>query len=512
MLNVIGSYDLKKNIPIPHALSNSYLSIFLIQIVSSLGFSVLYSTLVLYLQNKLGMEVQSANSIVGVFLAFNYTLHILGGVWGGRLFSNRVLFCIGMFAQFVGCVLISVENTRFLYYGLAVFLTGSGLNVTCLNCILTQRFAPDDNRRETVFIWNYSGMSLGFFIGYSLSGFYQISQNYHTLFLLSSLGNLFAIAICLLNWKQLADINTIYSKLSKSKQISASLFGVICTLLLPVLLYQMFRYAQWSNAFILVVGVLMLLLTLFIAKQQYTIEAENKIKACAVFMVVSAIFWMLYQIGPMGLTIFTEYNVRREYFSWVIPPQWFQNINTFSIVIGGPVLAFILTKLRNKGVQISLPAQFALALFFIALAFMMLPIGVAFANKEGMVSPGWIVAYYFLQCIGEMLISPVGYAMIGSLVPASQQGLMMGMLMMYCGVGAALASYCSNIMVSGQESTVALLTNAGYSQVFLLLGVFGLICSVLLFMFVKKLRELAGETNVYLPLKNAHFSEKEATL
>ena len=60
-----------------------------------------------------------------------------------------------------------------MYWGLALFLTGSGLNVTCINMMLTQRFAPADLRRETAFLWNYAGMNIGFFVGFSAAGHYQ---------------------------------------------------------------------------------------------------------------------------------------------------------------------------------------------------------------------------------------------------------------------------------------------------------------------------------------------------
>lgn len=156
--------------------------LFFIQIVSTLSFSVLYSTLVLYMKGKLGLQTSTANSIMGVFIAFNYGLHLLGGFWGGRLLSNRALFCAGMVAQIIGCILLSFGDLSFLYYGLAAFLTGSGLNVTCLNCMLTQRFSPEDTRREGAFLMNYAGMNIGFFVGFSLSGIFQLTQNYERLF------------------------------------------------------------------------------------------------------------------------------------------------------------------------------------------------------------------------------------------------------------------------------------------------------------------------------------------
>src|SRR5580704_1824134 len=108
-------------------------ALFLIQIFSTLGFSVLYSTLILYATQGLHMSDMLATSITGSFVALNYFLHLLGGYIGGRYLSYRSLFGIGMLLQMLGCLLISVPETSYLLWGLAAFLGGSGLNVTCIN-------------------------------------------------------------------------------------------------------------------------------------------------------------------------------------------------------------------------------------------------------------------------------------------------------------------------------------------------------------------------------------------
>lgn len=465
-------------------------ALFFIQIVSTLSFSVLYSTLVLYMRGKLGLEVSTANSIMGVFIAFNFALHLLGGFWGGRLLSNRALFCVGMVAQVIGCALLSVSDTNFLYYGLAAFLTGSGLNVTCVNCMLTQRFAPQDTRRETAFLWNYAGMNIGFFIGFTMSGFFQISQNYQRLFLLSSLGNLISLMICLYFWQQLADRDTIYSRKDKNMKQKSTLLGLSFVLILPFLLTHMVQYADWANKLVLITGVAMLFLTLYLAGQQPSKEARDKILAFSVLMVVGVVFWMLYQIGPMGLTLFIDHNVQRNFGSLIIPPQWFQNINTIAIVVGGPLIGILFNRMRKNGVQINIPAQFATALLLIGISFAILPLGILYASSDGLVNPTWILVSYILQSVGELLISPIGYAMIGALAPTSLQGVMMGMWMLNTGVGATLSSYSSNIMISGTDNMSALSTNSGYGSVFLILGLFAIGSSVVLFLLVPKLRSL----------------------
>lgn len=498
--------DRKKNLT--SSIPEGIISLFVIQIVSTLSFSVLYSTLVLYMEGKLGIHVSIAHNVMGVFVAFNYGLHLLGGLWGGRLFSNRALFCIGMILQIIGCIVLSFCEASLLYYGLAAFLSGSGLNVTCVNCMLTQRFAPEDTRRETAFIMNYAGMNIGFFVGFSLSGWFQLTQNYQQLFLFSSIGNLLALIICLYCWRQLADRETVFSQKNSTAQKKSIILGICCILVLPVVLSQLLQHAEWSKKLVLVTGVCMVGVIIYLAKQQQTKIAHDKMIAFAVLMIVGTVFWMLYHIAPMGLTVFIDHNVQRQYGQWIIPPQWFQNINTVSIVIGGPILGILLQRMRKRGIQVNIPTQFAIALFCIGIAFIILPVGIAYANDAGLVSPSWILLSYILQSVGELLISPIGYAMIGYLAPTSLQGMMMGMWMLTSGIGGTLSSYSSNWMIAGQENSSALATNSGYSHVFLLLGVFAIAAAVVLCMLIPMLRALIKENNA-VKLLEAEFRGSE---
>jgi proton-dependent oligopeptide transporter, POT family len=132
-------------------------ALFFIQIFSTLGFAVLYSTLVLYATQHLQLAVVQATTLMGVFGAFNYGLHLFGGYLGGRFLSIATC-CRWHGLAVCGCACFATGTLALLYVGLALFLTGSGLNVTCINMMLTQRFTPEDPRREGAFLWNYAGM------------------------------------------------------------------------------------------------------------------------------------------------------------------------------------------------------------------------------------------------------------------------------------------------------------------------------------------------------------------
>lgn len=468
-------------------------ALFLIQIFATLGFSVLYSSLILYATKGLHMSDLMATSITGSFVALNYFLHLLGGYIGGRFMSNRSLFSLAMFLQVIGLGLISIPDTTYLLWGLSAFLAGSGINVTCINCMVTQLFEPDDKRREAAFLWNYSGMNIGFFIGFSISGYFHNLHMYQPLFLLSALGNLIAFMLTLYNWKILKDRDTSYLDLQVAARKRARFIGVGLIVSLVFVLRLMLDQTDLCNTLILIIGASMLGLLAILALKNNVTKERNKMWGYIVLALSAIIFWTLYQLAPMGLSLFIERNVDRHMMGFTIAPQWVQNINTIVIIIGGPVLSAIFTQMRERGININIPFQFSLALVLVGISLAILPFGIGMANAQGLTSFNWILASYILMSAGELFISPIGYAMVGQLAPLRLRGLMMGMWMMITGVAAILSDHFSKVALGSSHSIDPLITNASFSQTFGLLGWSAIVAGVILFVSIPLVSRLTQE-------------------
>lgn len=470
-------------------------ALLIIQMFSTLSFSVLYSTLVLYATNGLKLSDTLATGITASFIAFNYALHLMGGFIGGRYLSYRTLFCLGMIAQVIGCFLISIDNTNCFFWGLSTFLGGCGLNVTCINCMLTQLFDSNDKRRETAFLWNYSGMNVGFFVGFGISGYFQLRGEYHQLFMLSSLGNLIAVIITLFTWHSLKDIDTKLTKLSGNKKRLAYFHGFMMIVTLVFALRWLLEHSIFSSNLILFGGLCMGLIMVYLAFLQKN-EERNKMFAYLILALTSVVFWTLYQLAPMGFTLFIERNVNRHFLDFIIAPQWVQNINTIVIILGGPTFSYLFNLLRDRNINITIPMQFSVALICIGLGFGILPIGIYFADAAGLVNFNWIAASFILQSIGELFISPIGYAMVGQFAPKNLQGIMMGTWLMITGVSATLSGYFSNLALGQTASIDPLVTNPTFSHTFGLLGMSSIITGILLLFFIPMVLRLTQEKNI----------------
>jgi len=109
-----------------------------------------------------------------------------------------------------------------------------------------------------------------------------------------------------------------------------------------------------------------------------------------------------------------------------------------------PLLAMGYGHLNRHDFRFDIPYKFAAGMVFCSISFMILYLSRFMANDQGFVSSWWLVASYFFQALGELLVSALGLAMIAELVPMSIMGFVIGVWYLTSSVsgftGAAVAS------------------------------------------------------------------------
>ena len=183
--------------------------------------------------------------------------------------------------------------------------------------------------------------------------------------------------------------------------------------------------------------------------------------AYLILAISSILFWMIYFTGPMGITLFIKNNVDRSFLGFDLATQWIKNINPVVIILGAPLMAMLINLLKSKKYAFSVSNQFVCALVVLALSFFFLSCGIIFSDSNGYTNLFWVILYIISQGFAELLIAPVGYAMIGRIAPPQLQGVLMGAWMLVSGVAASLSPYFSNAMTKA-NSLNPLVTNSDY--------------------------------------------------
>jgi POT family proton-dependent oligopeptide transporter len=143
------------------------------------------------------------------------------------------------------------------------------------------------------------------------------------------------------------------------------------------------------------------------------------------------------------MSLFAERNTRLDFLGYHYPASWFQSLNPFYIFALAPVLAWLWVRLGPR--DPSSPFKFATGLVLVGLGFAILAPG---AGSGARVSPMWLIVAYFLQTVGELLVSPVGLSAMTKLAPTRVAGLVMGIWFLGDGMG----NYCAGLLASLYET------------------------------------------------------------
>lgn len=467
------------------------IALYFVQALTTFSYATLYSSLALFLTKQLQVEHRLSNSIVGLFLALNYVLQLIGGLLGGRFLSNRSLFVFASLIEILGLFALATCSTSLLFVSLSMFLVGCGISFTCYNNMLTQRFSSEDERRETAFILSYAMMSIGFFAGYTLSGFFDYTNEYQGLFYTAILMDAVTVFFILCNWSALADLTTPLAPVNSLQRLKNNLIGTLLMFCCIPLLMLSFKATELSNKLVVTISMLMFLTILYLGLRQKSKIDKERIMAYLLLAIISVLFWMIYFTGPMGVILFIKNNTDRHLFGYEIATQWLLNINPLVIIVCAPILSLVINSLQAK-FNFSISIQFACGFILLGLSFCALACGINFSGPDGLVSLSWVVFYFIFQGVSELLIAPVGYAMIGRIAPLHLQGLMMGSWMLVTGAAASLSHYFANDMVTNQ-ALAAELTNENYLSIFEQLGIWALAGAVFLFLVSRKIKTFINQ-------------------
>jgi len=176
--------------------------------------------------------------------------------------------------------------------------------------------------------------------------------------------------------------------------------------------------------------------------------------------------------------------------SWTIPASVSYSLDPFYVITIGLVFSWLWYHLAKKGRDPSIPTKFSTSLIFMGFGFLIFILGIHHANViTHLVGKHWILLGYLFLTIAELLIAPIGYAMVGRLSPVGKEGLLMGIWTVFIGLGSIISGYLANLAVIPKNLTLVQ-SNVIYSKVFLHVGMTTIVLGLIiipLIPFIKKL-------------------------
>ncbi|PYO72228.1 MAG: dipeptide/tripeptide permease [Gemmatimonadetes bacterium] len=397
--------------------------------------------LILYMTKALGFTDQHAGLAYGNYVSSVWLTPIIGGFIADRWLGQYRSVLIGGIIIALGHFTLAFHPLPFLYAGLTLIVLGTGLLKPNISTLVGSLYEPGDERRDAGFSIFYMGINLGAFLGPLIAGKLAQGVDWHLGFACAGVGMVFGVIQYVLGRGRL---QPGIERLEAQRRARLA--------------------AQTSTG---------------TRQAPLTADDWRRISAVVVLFVFASLFWGAYEQAGSTLNLFADRYVHLEFLGITLYASWFVSIQAAFVILLSPIFAWLWVKLGPR--QPSSPAKFALALFFVGLAFVLLLPAGSLAQSGVKVSPLWLVGAYFIQELGELCLSPVGLSLVTKLAPVRFVSLVMGIFFLSNAAGNWLAGWSARFI-----STVPLVTLFGVTAA-VTVG-----AGVVLFLLLRPVRSLMG--------------------
>ncbi len=421
--------------------------------------------LILYLTKHFLFGDKEGALIFGSYASLVYAMPVLGGLIADRYLGFRkaitfgaiLLVCghFGMAFEGPGASQMIVNGqtvivrdqvyTQAFYLSLAFIIVGVGFLKANISTIVGQLYAVDDPRRDAAFTIFYMGINIGSFVATLLCAYLGETYGWRYGFGMAGIGMLVGLITFQLGRKHLlghgeppspADLKTtVLPGINKERLIY--IVGVLSVFVI----WQVIQKTSELGLMLSVFGALVVGWVIWFSVFKLEPEERDRMLVMLFLIIVSVLFWALFEQAGSSLTLFTDRNVNM---GDTFTAGMFQSLNPLFIIILAPVFAAMWVGLARRKWEPSTPAKFGLGILQVGLGFAVLIYGTSQAGPDGKVAVIWLAAMYLLHTTGELCLSPVGLSMVTKLSVQRVGAMMMGVWFL----SSAFAAYAGG-MIAG---------------------------------------------------------------
>lgn len=472
----------------------AFYMIFMLEIWERFGFYTVQGVLTLFFMRYLGTNDQEAYYIFGAFSALVYGMVPLGGYLGDKILGTKRMILLGLIILALGYLALSLLAREQIYLALGLICVGNGLFKANPSSLLAKCYESEDPRLPSGFTLYYMAVNLGsiaaLLLGPSIASHYGYSYAYFISFIGLTLG----LANYCLQYQHIAlfnteaDLQAIYLR-----QWLLIVLGILGMTLASAFLLQ---HVFWAEKLVWLAILFTVPLYFFYMSKENKASCLRMLVAF-ILMIEAIVFFTLYQQMPTSLNLFAVNNVIPSLLGMPLDPQSFQALNPIWIIIMSPLLAMFYHQLYKRNIYISVPYKFVAGMFCCGFGFCLLYFVRYAANDEGMVSSWWLVASYFFQSIGELLVSALGVAMVAELSPRPIWGFVMGMWFLTTSLSGFIGATVASFTALPEQVKPGIESLAIYSQTFAYIGLVTLILGGFMGVISPKLSQIINASNTF---------------
>ncbi|MET7732740.1 oligopeptide:H+ symporter [Streptomyces sp. NPDC005402] len=437
----------------------------------------------------LHLSASTATAIYSVYVSLVYLLAMPGGWFGDRVWGPRKTVAVAGAVIMLGHLTLALPSSGTFYAGLGLVAIGSGLLKANISTMVGHLYdGLEDARRDGGFTVFYMGINLGAFAAPLVIGTIGENVGWHLGFALAAVGMALGLAQFLIGSRHLADRSSVVpTPLSAAEKAStlrkAAIWAAIAVVFYAIVGFSGHYTLNWILVPLTLLGVIIPVMVLANIKRDKDLDRteQKSMSAYIWFFVAAAVFWMIYDQGGSTLSIFAESSAENSVFGWTFPVSWYQSVNPVIIMALAPVFAWFWLALNRRGKEPSTAVKFASGLVLVGASFFLFLAPLAIADGGHKAAALWLVAIYFVQTVGELLLSPVGLSVTTKMAPAKYASQMMGVWF---------------LAVTAGDATTGLLSIAGVdlnkTGVVALEATLAVLAGVAVWMYRNRVKELMG--------------------
>lgn len=384
--------------------------------------------LIFYLIQHWLFEESKAYVIYGAYTALVYIAPVVGGYLADRYIGQRKAVLFGAVLLTFGHFFMAFEGTggqsdpmiNVFWLALALIIVGSGFLKANISVIVGQLYARTDVRRDPAYTIFYMGINVGAATASIICGYLGQTYGWEYGFGLAGIGMLLGLIFFILGKPLLLGKGEPKDPESIKGGKEFGIYGA--GLAMVALCWAAIQYQELVGTVLGVFGGGLILYVLFTAVTKLAPEERDRIFAAMFLILVSIVFWALFEQAGSSLNVFTDKHVDTQ----GVNASMFQSINAIYIVLLAPLFAMLWQFLGQRGAEPSTPMKFGLAVIQVGLGFLVLVWGAESVGVDVAVPVAFIFLIYLLHTTGELCLSPVGLSAMNRLSPGHMASLIMG--------------------------------------------------------------------------------------
>lgn len=413
-----------------------------------------------------GAAQRDANLLTAGVGALMYATHMFGGWIADNVLGEVRALRTSLWLSSVALALMAWPTRDGFVLGLALYVLAAGPGIP-LTVLIGRNYGPDDPRRDAGYTLYYLAINFGAFVTpFVCADWVGGYFGYRYGFLAACAGAL--VAAIIFQWRSAPlQARQPAPRFGGPRALPAVLVGML------LLVYPMMLLLEHSQVLGSAVNLLLALLVVYFVvgsvRRGDRVQTQRYVAMLLLFA-ANIVFWALSLQGATSLNFFARDYVRSP-FDFTL----FQSANPLFILALAPVLAALWPWLDRRRANPSTPRKFGIGLLLVAASYGVMVYAIHhMRGADGRLPWLALALCYLLQTVGELVLSPIGYAMVTRLAAPEESSLAMGGWFFGVAMAYELSGRIAAMTTTGTAAGVE-----GYAHVYGLLFVFGVGASAL---------------------------------